>query len=248
MAEDLSRDPQLLQAVGYLLEAYDGGLNPFRYWGDDPIPGIHCPECYSPIDYEAVSSIVEVRGKNDGYWADGHIIVSERFRDVCRKLGYDDVMFPCVDAKRRLYELRPTRVLKVDTDRSEPLLSGFCMKCGNFDCYIRGRGVFLYDISKPLADGIYRTDLIVGCRMGKHYDVIVAPGTRDKLGAAKLRRITFRPLPDVDLEFEKRKERARSSAAWWRRQQRAFERLRRMRARKGLAPEPGQTITKLFRA
>jgi hypothetical protein len=247
MAGDLSRDPQLLQAVGYFLEPYDGGLNPFRHWGDDPIPGIHCPKCYSPIDHEAVSTSVDVRGNNDAYWADGHVVVSERFRDLFWSLGYDDIAFPCVDAKRRLYELRPTRILQVDIEKSEPLLSGFCVKCGNFDSYIRGRGVFLYDISKPLTDGVYRTDLLVGCRIGKHYDVIVARETRDKLLATKPRRIRFRPLPDFDADFEKRREQGKASATWWRRKERAFERLRRMRARKGLA-EAGQATTRLFRS
>jgi len=247
MAEDISRSEEVHPPLGYLLDAHDGGLNPFNYWGDDPIPGIHCPECCSPLDYDAVGKNVKVRGQNEAFDADGHLIVSERLRDWCLASGYNDVRFPCVNERRRLYELRPTRVLQVDIERSEPLLSDFCIKCGNFDSYLLGRGTFLYDISKPLPDGIYRTDLVFGCRLGKHYLVIVGPVTREKMLAEKLRGLQFRALPAIDPHFERRKAEGIKSDAWWRRKQRAMERLRRMRARKGIVDE-SQPTTKLFRA
>ena len=245
MAKNLPRDPQVHQTLGYLLEAHDGGRRPFSYWGDDAVPGVHCPACRSPIDYEAVSRTVKVRGRADTYWADGHIIVSERFRDFCRDSRYDDIEFPCVDEKRRLYELRPTRVLQVDIERSEPLLSSFCTKCGNFECYMRGRGIFLYDLTKPLRDGVYRTDLVVGCCLGKSYDIIVAPETRARMAAQGFRNLRFSALPDLDTNFEKRKANSITSRMWWRKKERALSRLNRLRVRKGLPV--GEPITKLFR-
>ena len=247
MAKALSRDLQAHSSIGYVLYAHDGGSNPYEYWGDDPVPGIHCPECYSPIDHTAVSNTFDTRSKRDAIWADGHIIVSARLRDWCLKSGYTDVEYPCVNERRGLYELRPTRVLQVDLERSEPLLASFCMKCGNFDSYLLGRGIFFYDISKPLRDGIYRTDLIYGCRMAKNFWTIVAPETRDKMRAAKLRDLKFWALPMLDPNFERRKADGIKSAAWWRRKQRAAERLRRMRARKGIVSEP-QSIMKFFRS
>ena len=246
MAKNLSRDKKVHQTVGYLLEAYAGGRRPFYYWGDEAVPGVHCPACRSPIDYEAVSRTVKVRGHLDVNWADGHIIVSERFRKFCRDSGYDDIEFPCVDEKRGLYELRPRRVLKVDIERSEPQLSGFCTKCGNFECYMRGRGIFLYDVTKPLRDGVYRTDLVVGCCLGKSYDIVVAPETRARMMAQEFQKLRFRALPNLDPDFEKRKASSIRSGTWWRKQERALERLNRMRARKGLPL--GEPITKLFRA
>ncbi len=247
MAKDISRSEEVHSPLGYLVEAHDGGLDPFNYWDDDPIPGIHCPECYSPLDYDALAKNVKVRGQRDAFDADGHLIVSERLRDWCMGSGYGDVQFPCVNERRRLYEMRPTRVLQLDVERSEPLLKRFCAKCGNFDSYLLGRGTFLYDITKPLRDGLYRTDVVFGCRMGKHYLIIVAPDTREKMLAAKLRGLQFRALPDLDPEFELRKARGIESSAWWRRKQRALERLRRWRARKGIVYE-SQPITKLFRS
>lgn len=245
MAKNLPRNPQVHQTLGYLLQSSDGGRRPFSYWGDDAVPGVHCPACRSPIDYEAVSRTVKVRGHADTYWADGHIIVSERFRDFCRVSGYDDIEFPCVDEKRRLYELRPTRVLQVDIERSEPLLSDFCARCGNFECYMRGRGIFLYDLTKPLRDGVYRTDLIAGCCLGKSYDIIVAPETRARMAAQGFRKLRFGALPNFDPDFDRRKARGVESDARWRKKRRALERLNRIRARKGL-PQ-GELITKLFR-
>jgi hypothetical protein len=246
MAKNFPRDQKVHQALGYLVEAHDGGRNPHYYWGGDAVPGVHCPACRSPIDYEAVSRTLKIRGRADAYWADGHIIVSERFRNFCRDSGYDDIEFPRVDEKRRLYEMRPTRVLQVDIERSEPLLSDFCTKCGNFECYMRGRGIYLHDVTRPLRDGVYRTDLIKGCRMGKSYDIIVAPETRTRMMAQGFQKLRFRALPDFDPDFDRRKARSIESDARWRKKERALERLNRIRARKGLPP--GELITKLFRA
>lgn len=246
MVEDLSRNSEVLPTLGYLLTAYDGGRNTFQYWGDNPIPGVHCPACYSPIDQDAVSTQIDVRGRLEAYSLQGHLVVSERFRDFILKSGYHDVELPCVDARRRLYEVRPTRVLKVDIEKSEPLLSDFCVKCGNFECYVRGRGVFLYNSGRSLKKGIYRTDLLVGCHMGKHFDVIVAPETKEKIIAAKFGRLRFRPLPDLDPEFEWRKSTQVEVAAEMRKKDRAYDRLHRLRVRRGLA-RPAQVGRRLFK-
>jgi hypothetical protein len=247
MAKDLSRGSKVHPPLGYVMVAHDGGLQPYEYWGDDPIPGVHCPECSSPIDHAAVSKTLAIRSKRDAFFADAHIVVSSRLRDWCLTAGYADVQFPCLNERRGLYELRPTRIVQVDVQRSEPLFSGFCIKCGNFDSYLLGRGIYLHDVTKPLRDGIYRTDLIIGCRLGKNFLTIVAPETRDRMLAAKLRDLRFWALPMFDPDFEQRKAEAAKSAAWWRRKRRAMERQRRMRERKGIVYE-SVPITKLFRS
>jgi hypothetical protein len=126
-------------------------------------------------------------------------------------------------------------------------LADFCTKCGNFECYVRGRGVFFYDVTRPLKDGIYRTDLIVGCRMGKHFDIVVAPATRQRVATAGFRRIKFQPLPALDPEFDWRKAANLEAAARMRRKDVALERLRRRRVRKGLA-HPIRTSKLVFKA
>jgi hypothetical protein len=202
-------------------------------------------ECYSPVNQDAVSDQIEVRGRLDAYFPHQHLLVSERLRDFLLTLSHD-VDFPCVSAKRRLYEVRPTRVLQVDIEKSEPLLFDFCIRCGNFECYLRGCGVFLYDIASPLKDGIYRTDLLAGCRMAKHFDVIVVPATKQKIGAANFRGLRFRPLPDLDPEFEVRKAAMIEAATQSRKKDRAYERLHRMRNRKGLV-SPDRGAKRLFK-
>lgn len=140
------------------------------------------------------------------FYAEGHILVTERFREFCLRNGYDDVEFPCVDTRRPLFELRPTRIVDVDVERSEPQFCEFCTRCGNFECYIFGRGLFLRDVNGPLPDGFYRTDLIFGCRAGKHPIVIVAPDTRDKIVIERFSRLYMIALPMIDAEFDARKQ------------------------------------------
>jgi hypothetical protein len=205
MAKDLPRSTQVPEAIGFEFAAYDGGLQPFRYWTDSPIRGVHCPGCHGPIDLEAVSSRVSVRGKSDVFYADGHIIVTERFRDFCIQAGYHDVEFLLIDKRRPLFELRPTRILDIDIECSQPLLRSFCLRCGNFDCYLEGRATILRDTIKPLEDGFYRTDLVFGCSIGKHPKIIVAAATRKKIEAEGFRRLSFTPIPTIDPDFERRR-------------------------------------------
>jgi hypothetical protein len=207
MATDLSRDSEVLQPVGYEFSAYDGGYRPFEYWDQVPIPGTHCPQCYSTLDHDLVPEKVTVRGRSDVYCVWGHLVVTERFREFCLRGGYDDIEFPCVEKRRPLYQLRPTRVLDVDIERSEPQFGDFCTRCGNFESYIFGRGLFLRDVAEPLPDGFYRTDLVFGCRAGKFPTIVVGPETREKIIAERFSRVRFTALPMIDPEFETRKRR-----------------------------------------
>jgi hypothetical protein len=207
MDADLPRSPKVHETIGFEFEAYDGGLNPFRYWHQVPAPGVHCPRCYSPLDQEALSQNVSIRGKADVYWASGHLIVSDAFRSFCLASGYDDVEFPRVRTGRQiLFELRPTRVLDVDFERSEPLLREFCLRCGNFACYLTGRGLYFHDVAEPLEDGFYRTNLIFGCASAKYPIVVVGHDTMRRIAGAKFKGVAFTPVPNVDPSFEHRKK------------------------------------------
>lgn len=206
MAKDLSGSAQVSEAIGFEFAAYDGGLEPFRYWSDSPIAGVHCPACHGPVDHEAISSSVSIRGRSDVLYADGHLIVTDRFRAFCVDSGYRDVEFPCIDRPRSLFELRPTRIVDVDVELSEPILGSFCLRCGNFDCYLEGRGMFLRDVTRPLEDGFYRTDLVFGCSIGKHPIIVVAPMTRWKIEAEGFRRLSFIPIPTIDPDFDRRRK------------------------------------------
>jgi len=206
MDQNLPRDLEVPATVGYELQAYDGGLESLgSYWAEFPIPGVHCRRCLSTLDFEYVSRSAAVEGVWDVIDIQGRCIVGDRFRQFCLSNGFADVELPCVDAARGYYELRPTRILEVDLSRSEPLLRDFCSVCGNFESYVNGRGLFLTDVTHPLPHGIYRTDLIVGCGIGKHPRIIVAPETAGKMDSLRLSRMELRPVPYIDPNFDRRK-------------------------------------------
>lgn len=218
MATNLPGIREILPQVGYELRPYSGLYAvEGEYWGVVPQPGVHCPECYSPLDQEFISRDVRVRMRKDAMDATGHVIVSQRFRDFCVQHRYENLAFYEVGKRQKRYEFRATRVLRVDVERSQPYLAEFCTRCGNFECYLRGKGLFLENVDEPLPDGFYRTDLIWGCRAGKHPLIIVGAETKRKLVAAGLTGLDFRSVPFIDEEFEARKElnetsRRRSSA------------------------------------
>jgi hypothetical protein len=66
--------------------------------------------------------------------------------------------------------------------------------------------MFLRDVTQPLEDGFYRTDLVFGCSIGKHPITVVAPTTRRKIEAAGFRRLSFIPIPTIDPNFERRRK------------------------------------------
>ncbi len=212
MAANLPGIREIFPRLGYELRAYSGlyAVEAF-YWGRLPQPGVHCPVCYSPLDQEFVSHDVRARMRKDAMDADGHVIVSERFRDFCVRSRYADLAFYEVGKRRKRYELRATRVLRVDVERSQPYLTEFCTRCGNFECYLRGKGLFLENVTEPLLDGFYRTDLIWGCRAGKHPLILVGAETKRKLHAAGLTGLDFRSVPFIDEGFEARKEKFEAS-------------------------------------
>ncbi len=206
MAADLPGIREILPRLGFELRAYSGlyAVEAF-YWGLVPQPGIHCPECYSPLDQEFVSRDVRIRMRKDAMDATGHVVVSERFRDFCVQNRYE-LAFYEVGKRRKRYELRAKRILRVDVERSQPYLAEFCTRCGNFECYLRGKGLFFENVNEPLPDGFYRTDLIWGCRAGKHPLIVVGVETKRKLVAAGLTGLDFRSVPFIDEDFEARKE------------------------------------------
>jgi len=128
------------------------------------------------------------------------------FAIFCVQHRYEDLAFYEVGKRRTRYELRAKRVLHVDVERSQPYLTEFCTRCGNFECYLREKGLFLESVDEPLPDGFYRTDLIWGCRAGKHPLIIVGAETKRKLVAAGLTGLDFRSVPFIDEGFEARKE------------------------------------------
>ncbi len=189
--------------LAYLLWPYSGGVRVAgTYWGPLPEAGIHCPECSSVLDHTRVSSHVKMRAKRDIASADGRVIVSARFRNFCEAAGYPDLEFHEVDARRKLFEMRPTRLLYVDIDRSAPIFTGQCWRCGNIDC-LHGRGFFFHDLTKPLDRGFFRSDLLWGCRAGKHPRIVVGEETKRQLSEARFS-VRFDALPDLDPNFERR--------------------------------------------
>jgi len=169
------------------------------YWSEVPIAGVHCPDCRSPLDYTAVSTSVDIARHRDITSAGLRTVVSESFRDFCVSHGYMDVEFLPVDTKWPMFEIRPTRVLRVDWDASQPRFTRLCPRCGQFECILFGEGLFLKGVDKPLEEGIYRTDLIWGCHSNKSPEIIVAEQTMRKIKRAGFKGVYFWPVPYIRL-------------------------------------------------
>lgn len=166
-----------------------------EYWPTVPLAGVHCPVCASVLDYTAVSKSVDLTRGREITGAGARLVVGRRFRDLCRSKAYDDVNFVPLDVDWPAFELRPTRVVSVEWERSKPRLARLCPRCGQFDCILYGDGLFLKGVDKPLSEGIYRTDLMWGCKSGKWPDIIVAAQTMEKIATARIKGAFFWPVP-----------------------------------------------------
>ncbi len=195
MDKDLSGGLEAFQTVGYVIHCYEAG----EYWNSRPIEGVHCPVCFVVHDFEKVSDRFEVRVAHDTIMTRDNftMVVSKRFREFCARNGYDDIEFHLVDQNKELYELRPTRILRVDLEKSQPDFWSICLRCGKFDAVLIGRGVFFKYVDQPLPDGFYRTDFHWGQGCARRPKIIVGPETKQKLKREGFKRIAYEPVPYV---------------------------------------------------
>jgi hypothetical protein len=183
-------------------------------------------ECQSLLDYDYVSPHFKLRRRQDVASLDGRDIVSARFREFCLASKYREIEFVPLDLRRGLYEMRPQKVVRIDQSESRPDFTNLCPKCGQFECMNIGRGIFLEDGDKPLADGFYRTDLNWACSAGKWPMTIIGLKTAAKIKAAGFKHYYVKAVPYLNPYWRGPKAAMEDHRKWVESVERAKRRLK----------------------
>ncbi len=193
--------------VGYKLSAHDDSRTMF---GDEvlepeaAVPAeLHrlrrgsspllCPNCDRKLDASWVNPTFRVgRRRRDACATyDGYFVVSIRFKQVWEAAGHEGAVFQQLPADPDFFSLRSDRIVAFDAERAGTRRQDYCSACKAYATVVGSRPAYLLGADRPLAPGLYRTDLEFACDIEQHPLLIVGPATHAMLVGANLKGLEF---------------------------------------------------------
>jgi hypothetical protein len=181
--------------LGYTFAAQDGDL---YYYPDEPPEGVLCEGCGSPLNWEKYENHVTVRSRREVLPTyDGHFLVNRRFRQFCFDRGFRNIAFVPADRSQNYFDFRPKKILKIDAQKSKLQRILPCDACNQYAAIHTDPEYLFYlmNVRAPLADGFYRTDLLLAHGEEKRPALICALKTARDLYEAKFKDLVFFPIP-----------------------------------------------------
>jgi hypothetical protein len=121
---------------------------------------------------------------------DGQLIGSLAFKRFCEDQKYSGISFLEFELDEQHFHVIVERQVPFDFERRQTRFENLCQVCGNYESIAGATPAFLR-VQAPLADGIYRTDLLFASGDEKCPLHIVGIDTKAKLIEAGLRGICF---------------------------------------------------------
>ena len=178
--------------IAYLMFAKDGNVSFYSNVLDEKF----CKNCDSCLDRGFAPISIEPSDSNlDAFYTyDGKLIVSQKFKDFCVRQSYSDLIFINVNKLRSLYYFQATNVVRFDAKRSETVLENYCTVCNQYESVAGVSPGYLQNITEPLPEGFFRTDLEFGSGREKEPQIIVGNQTYEKILKEKLQGVEFEPI------------------------------------------------------
>lgn len=158
----------------------------YMYYGDPAAP--RCPKCGYVVDREYVNPGFKLNMKRYdlSHTYDGCTIVSASFKEFCEREKYSGVRFLLIGSTPEFYRLRLDNVVDFDAERRGTRFGRRCSQCDKYKSVIGATPCYLKGLARPLADGLYRTDLEFGDGDEKEYCIIVGVETARKMKGFEL--------------------------------------------------------------
>ena len=118
---------------------------------------------------------------------DGYLLVSRRFCKFCQQQGWEGATFVPLPADNDFFVLRISNVLPFDARRREDP----CPTCGGFYNVIGPIPVYLRDVTEPIQEGFFRSDLEFASGPEQHPLILIGVGTAEKLQKQALRKLNM---------------------------------------------------------
>jgi len=180
-------------------DTYRPERSPFHDWRwgrpDAPHPAT-CPNCGRKVEptYVTPTFRVKHRSRDVTVTYDGYTLVSKRFRDHCLEAAYSGVLFLPLPADADFFVIGSDRVIAFDVERRRTRREKYCEVCHAFNTVAGATPVMLRDVTAPLLDGFYRTDIEFGSAHEQHPLMLVGTLTGQALKQAKFRNLELRPV------------------------------------------------------
>ncbi|MBU0982129.1 Zn-ribbon domain-containing protein [Patescibacteria group bacterium] len=155
-----------------------------------------CPNCGYRTDFQYVNKQFKMKRRvyDFSFTYDGYPICSLRFKEFCVRQKYRNLEFDEFDTTNKFYIIRPTEILEYDLTRSHPRFDKFCDTCRNFESVTKPYPAYIQNITKELADGFYRSDLMFASGNEKSPLIIIGKETRERLKKEKMKGLEFQEI------------------------------------------------------
>ena len=181
--------------IGYQISGYDNGCymtgsgsKLFAELKDIP----KCEACGYRTDYRYTNKDFKFRRKKLDFSStyDGVTIVSQRFKEFCIHHGYSNLVFAELPKAVGFFQFYiKGNVLLFSAGLKEKL----CKKCGQYESVV-GPAIIAHNITEPLSDGFYQSDLWFASGNEKSPIWLISPTTREKLNKEGFNNICFNKI------------------------------------------------------
>jgi ribosomal protein S14 len=128
------------------------------------------------------------------YTYDGCIIVSKRFMDFCVAEEYQNLCFTRLNRHPTFFHFEVSSIIRFDAETRKTRFENECAACGQYESIVGAHPVFLMDLTTPLSDGFFRTDLCFGSGDEKTPVILVGIETHDRLISEDFNGLEFMPV------------------------------------------------------
>ena len=157
-----------------------------------------CATCGRKTDLNFVNGEFRVHQRRRDLTStyDGYLLASKIFREHCVARRYPGVEFVPLPADEDFFWLRSHRTVRFDAARRGTRREKLCKGCGSYFDVVGANPIFLADVSTPLTDGFYRTDIEFGSGHTQNPIVLAGVHTAAELQALNLRGLEFEAVED----------------------------------------------------
>ena len=154
-----------------------------------------CPKCGYMLDIVNYFNPFFKLKRTDfdlSFTYDQRPIASLKLKEFCLRVGYLNVKFVELEKQPGFFLFIPQAEVKIDIVRSDLTFENYCDRCHQY------KGVYgkkrVLDQRDELADGIYRSDILVAGGNNKFPLIIIGPRTKEKLERERMNGLVFDPL------------------------------------------------------
>jgi len=162
------------------------------YDSEDPNLPI-CKKCGYKTDYEYISPYFRLTKKvyDVSVTYDGHIIVSQKFKDFCVKKKYQGLEFKELPNGKNFFSFFIRNILPFDTESTNLSFDNYCNICGNYESVTPGIPLVIKDLNSAIAKGFYATDIKFASGNEKNSIYFVGIKTYEEMRKEKFKGIHF---------------------------------------------------------